>query len=98
MLGLLAGCVSPTERQVFWDTQRAEWKLERYRLEDIYSKAFTRGFMEGWAGGRSIACRFGPSNDPEGDFASDRGYMNGQLAGSKARIAYEIEQDKKERQ
>lgn len=98
LMVLLSGCASPTDRQIFWDSQRVEWKLERQRLDEIYSKAFTRGFLEAWAGRHSIACRFDTSDDPEGDFAADHGYMDGQRAGSRARLDFEIEQDKKVRQ
>jgi len=101
MLVLLAGCASPTDRQTYWDTQRATWKLEQDRLHKIYRSYFERGFLEGWAG-RHVVIETegltGHSTDPDGEWAIHEGHMDGQRAGSKARLAYEMEQAEKNKQ
>lgn len=97
-LVVVAGCASPTEKQVFWDTQRATWKLEKDRLDDIYSSWFERGFLAAWAGrGGVIETEglVGKSSDPDGDWALHKGWMDGQRAGRKTRLAYEMEKEKK---
>jgi hypothetical protein len=101
MLVVLVGCASPTERQVFWDTQRAEWKREQDRLHGIYRSWFERGFLEAWAGrGGVIETEglVGKSTDPDGEWAIHEGWMDGQRSGRKARLDFEIKQAKKERQ
>jgi hypothetical protein len=98
LLGFLAGCASPTERQVHWETQRATWKLEQDRLNDIYSSSFERGFLNAWAGGDNGGCVLGneESTDPDGEFALHRGWTDGNKVGLKARLALERERAEKE--
>jgi hypothetical protein len=97
---LLTGCASPTERQIYWDTQRATWRLEKDRLDDIYCSWFERGFFEAWAGRHVIIETeglVGKSTDPDGEWATHKGHMDGQQAGFKARLAYERGQAEKEK-
>jgi hypothetical protein len=99
LMVLLAGCASPTEKQTYWDTQRARWKLEQDRLHDIYRSAFQRGFREAWDGITvhiDTAGLVGKSTDPDGESALLEGHDDGQRAGRKARLDYEIERAKKE--
>jgi hypothetical protein len=101
VLVVLAGCASPTERQTYWDTERATWKVEQDRLHDIYRSWFERGFLEAWAGRSSVIETeglTGQSTDPDGEWAIHEGHMDGQRAGKKARLAYETEQAEKVKQ
>lgn len=91
MLMVLVGCASPRERQIFWDTERAAFKLEQQRLHDLYRAGFKQGFQDAWGGLHGIGCRFESSDDPEGDAMSDRGYMDGQTVAYKIQLAAEIE-------
>ena len=96
MLVLLAGCASPRERQIYWDTQRAAFQLEQGRLHNCYRSGFKRGFQDAWAGRYGIACRFDSSDEPDADAMLDWGYMDGQSVGNKVRMEIEIERLNKE--
>src|SRR5512138_1864542 len=100
LLTFLAGCASPTDRQTYWETQRAQWEDEQTRLQDIYRSWFERGFLEAWAGrGGPIESEgmVGKSADPEGEQAIQEGWADGQRAAQKARLVFEKEQAEKEK-
>jgi hypothetical protein len=103
MLFLLAGCVSPTEsatqKQIYWNTQKTALNIEQKRLHGIYRSWFERGFLEAWAGHRvtiETEGLTGKSTDPDGDSALHEGHTDGQRAGNKARLAYEMKQAESE--
>jgi hypothetical protein len=101
LLAFLAGCASPTQRQTYWDTRRAEWEHEQTRLHEIYRSWFERGFLEAWTGhGGPIETEglFGKSTDPEGEWAIHEGWDDGQRAAQKARLAFERGQAEKDKQ
>src|ERR1035438_2839938 len=99
VLALLTGCASQMpdpERQTQLGIERATHDYQEARLRQIYSKAFTRGFLEAWDGhgGGWIDTRnlTGDSPDPDGDDAFQMGYIDGQRAALKARLEYEKKQ------
>jgi hypothetical protein len=95
ILALFTGCASQLtdpERQTQLGIERATHNYQEARLREIYSKAFTRGFLEGWEGhGGWIDTRnlTGDSPDPDGDDAFQMGYIDGQRTAAKAKVAYE---------
>ena len=69
-------------------------------MHDIYRSSFKRGFLEAWAGrGGVIETEglVGKSTDPDGEWALHEGWMDGQRAGRKARLGFEMEQAEKEK-
>jgi len=88
-LALFAGCTSPKETQMYWDTQRANLRAEDRRLNGLYRAWFAQGFAEGWEGHDSELRPAGDNNDSEGDAAAMQGFINGQRDGRKARLAYQ---------
>ena len=97
ILALFTGCASQLtdpERQTQLGIEKATHNYQEARLRQIYSKAFTRGFLETWDGhgGGWIDTRnlTGDSPDPEGDDAFQMGYIDGQRAAVKAVVAAEI--------
>jgi len=94
ILALLTGCASQMtdpDRQTQLGIERATHDYQEARLRQIYSKAFTRGFLEAWGGhGGWIDTRnlTGDSPDPDGDDAFQMGYVDGQRTGARAKVEY----------
>jgi len=98
LLALLTGCASQSQKQAYWNSLRAEWKLEQDRVEDIYRSWFKKGFLEAWDGKLSVietGGLTGHSTDPDGEWALQQGYRDGQFAAKEARVTYRIQEEEK---
>jgi hypothetical protein len=99
MLVLAIGCNTPSEKQIYWDNQKAMLRLEQMRFYSIYRESFKHGFLEAWAGRSGKIDTEGlirEASDPEGDFALQIGRMDGNSAGRNARMEHELQSSDKE--
>jgi hypothetical protein len=103
-LALLTSCanLSPPdpELQTYWTIQRGKRDYEQDRLEQIYSKAFTSAFLEGWHGRNYDNPDMVLTSDSDSDatVAYLAGHADGWLAGrvaSSENLTEKFEKDKK---